>query len=236
MSINIYWACLEKEWFLAEEPQPVFKRLNEKNLININEPYSQINKCPAFADSVKNLFSIKSFYDYEFTIDIDSMSSQYTIKSNNYDQEFFDEHVLVRSFEKRFFSFFQKYIFFTDEKSLNATYYIYPFLEDNNITKRCLIPPGQFDIGKWFRNTEFAFYLKDGFNSFKIEKDEIFAYIKFDTKEKINFHQFRYNENFEKYKLDGWAVNKMSLKTMENYYKSFKNKKLILNEVKKNLI
>ena len=28
-----------------------------------------------------------------------------------------------------------------------------PYFEDNNITDRCIVIPGELDIGKWFRNT-----------------------------------------------------------------------------------
>ncbi len=231
--INVYWACLEEEWMLAEPPSSVanifYERYNFKK--EQQSPASQIQYCPAFNGNLKNLFTLRSLYDYSFRIENDN------VIADTHNQEFFDEHVLVRSKDKKFFSFFNRYIFFTDEPSLEVTFYEYPYLEDNNITKRCIIPSGRFDIGKWFRNTEFAFLLKNEFNEFKIEKNEIYSYVRFHTARKIEFKQFRFNDNFRKYVQDGLHLSNITpLHTLENFYRFFKNKKLILKDIKDNLI
>lgn len=230
MTINIYWACLEDQWMLASQPEPVIDLFHNKNLIG-SEPLSKINYCPSFNANMKNLFALRSIFDYEFYIDEDR------VISNMYDQEFFDNHVVIRSIEKKFFSFRNKYIFFTDNKSLDVTFYEYPFFEENNITERCLIPQGKFDIGRWFRNTEFAFYLKSKFNAFKIEQNEIYSYIRFHTDKDIKFIQFRYTDKLASYQDDGFALTKYSnLRNLNKYYSSFKNKKLILEEIERNII
>jgi hypothetical protein len=147
-----------------------------------------------------------------------------------------DKHLIVRSMEKRLFSFQSKYVYFTDAPSLNVTLYEYPYLENNNITTRCIPITGQFDIGKWFRNTEFAFYLKPEFDTFKIERGEIYSYMRFHTDKKINFIQFRHTKKLEEFQKEGFALTKLNLGKLENYYSMFKNKKKILEEIKKNLI
>jgi hypothetical protein len=231
MTINVYWACAEDQWMLAEKPDPVSSWFYKKGLSDKNEPSSCINYCPAFNSNLNNLFALRSLYDYEFTAD------QSSISTPMYDQKFFEDHVYVRSLEKKFFSFRNRYIFFTDEPSLETTFYEYPFLEDNNITRACMPVAGKFDIGKWFRNTEFAFYLKNNNNTFKIERKEIYSYIRFHTTEKINFIQFRYTDKLDKYNLDGFSLNFNGyLKTLENYYKMFKNKRLILKEIKEHVV
>jgi hypothetical protein len=187
MSINVYWACLEDAWLLAEQPESVSSKFYNTYTFTRDEPQSNINYCPAFNDNLKNLYSLKSIYDFNFIVDGDNVST------DKYDQKFFDDHVVIRSLRKKFFSFQHKYIFFTDSPSLKTTFYEYPFLEDNNITSRCIIPAGTFDIGRWFRNTEFAFFLKNGFNEFKITKGEVYSYVRFHTEESITFKQFRFN-------------------------------------------
>ena len=228
MTINVYWACLENEWMLAEEPEPVANIFYKKNI----EHDYDLKKCPAFKDNLKNVFALKSIYDYEFYV------SEERVYSDQSTQEFFDNHVVIRSLQQRLFSFMHSYIFFTDEESLLTTINEFPFLEDNNVSSRCIIISGQFDIGKWFRNSELPFYLKPNQESFKIEKEEIYSYVRFHTKEKILFKQFRYTKDLHEYKNDGFLLNTKvsSLKKMENYYKNFKNKKLILKEIKKNII
>ena len=232
MAINVYWTCAEKEWMAATPPDTVISTFYKKNLVDENNRSSQINYCPAFNDNLKNLYAIRSLYDYEFFMNDGNLTS------TNYNQEFYDDHVLIRSYEKKFFSFKNSYIFFTDAPSLKTTFYEFPYLEDNNITQRCSPVAGQFDIGKWFRGTEFAFYLKHGYESFRIERGEIYSYVRFHTDEKINLIEFQYSEKLKQYNQERFeAISKMPrLKKLENYYKMLRHKRLIIKEIKENIL
>lgn len=232
MAINVYWTCTEKEWMSATPPDTVISTFYKKNLVDDGNRSSQINYCPAFNDNLKNLYAIRSLYDYEFCMNNGHLSS------TNYTQEFYDDHVLIRSYEKKFFSFKNSYIFFTDAPSLKTTFYEFPYLEDNNVTQRCIPVAGQFDIGKWFRGTEFAFYLKQGYDSFKIERGEIYSYVRFHTDEKINLVEFQYSDKLKQYNQERFeAISKMPrLKKLENYYKMLRHKRLIVKEIKENIL
>jgi hypothetical protein len=234
MSITVYWANIEKEWLLAQEPEPVNKNFyNKHKSLSIKNPNQAISKCPAFNNKLNNLYAVKSIYDYEFSIESDGR-----VTSKLRDQQFFDEHVVIRSIEEKMFSFYQRNIFFTDKESLLTTFYEFPVYENNNITKRCQPVSGTFDIGKWFRPTEFAFFLNKEQNTFIIEKNEIYMYIKFHTEQKIKFKQFRTNEKINSYIEDGFILNNkyIGLSSLENYYKHFRHKKLIIKEIKENLL
>ena len=217
---------------LATPPESVISTFHKKNFIDPDNPISHIHYCPAFNDNFRNVFTMKSLYNYEFFLDNGKLNSK------DYDQEFYDDHVLIRSYEKKFFSFKNSYLFFTDEPSLNVTFYEYPCFEDNNITQRCIPVAGQFDIGRWFRGTEFAFYLKHPHQSFKIEQNEVYSYIRLHTNKKINFIEFNYSDklkDFERSRIQ--AMTKIStLKKLENYYKMLRHKKLILKEIKENVL
>ena len=232
MSINVYWTSLEKEWMLATPPESVISTFHKKNFIDPDNPISHIHYCPAFNDNFRNVFTMKSLYNYEFFLDNGKLNSK------DYDQEFYDDHVLIRSYEKKFFSFKNSYLFFTDEPSLNVTFYEYPCFEDNNITQRCIPVAGQFDIGRWFRGTEFAFYLKHPHQSFKIEQNEVYSYIRLHTNKKINFIEFNYSDKLKEFNQQRFeAITKISrLKKLENYYKMLRHKKLILKEIKENVL
>jgi hypothetical protein len=229
MSINIYWACNEKEWMLATAPEAVSKKFYAEKKYITGHAFAGVNECPAFNGALKNLYTMKSLYNYHFYVDPDKTWTD--VKT----QEFFEEHVLIREPKLRMFSFMNKYIFFTDSDSLDTTFYQFPYLEDNNITKRCMPIVGKFDIGQWYRNTEFAFYLKPDFNEFKIEKDEVYGYVQFHTDQKINFIQYAMTDKLRGYAKDGFALNP-NMGVMEKYYMHFKLKKLILKEIKENLI
>lgn len=227
MTINVYWACLEEEWMRAESPELILpnfikKYSGEKSLIS----------CPAFRNALSNIYSIKSIYDYEF-----SYSNNITT-SDMYNQSFFDKHVITRNTEERIFSFSQEFIFFTDHASLMMTGNLMPYMERNNITKNCIPIPGHYDIGKWFRPTEFAFFMPKDINEFKIFQGEIYQYIQFHTNEDINLIQFRPSSNILNLLGDitGSRKHKKITPNINYFYKTFKLKKHILKEIKENIV
>ena len=227
--MNVYWACVEAEWMAATEPESVSKLFYEKYKFDKSEPHSILNQCPAFNSNLKNLFAIRSLYDFGFKIDGENVTSQSNAPLH--------QRLLVRSLNNRFFSFFNKYIFFTDAPSLDVTFYEHPYLEDNDISSRCIIPAGTYDIGKWFRNTEFPFFLKKEYSSFKINRGDIYSYIRFHTDDKIKFKEFRFNRTFNDFMSDsGILQNACPMGALSNYYKAFRSKKLILKEIKENLV
>ncbi len=231
MSIKVYWGCNEKEWLRAKAPEPVYKNF----IKNIKDKNTQLEICPSVKNYFNNTFSVSSIYDYNFKI----KSEKNEVFSNLYDQNFFNEHVIVRSNEDRLFSFSQQYVFFTEEKSLEMSASIFPYLENNDITKRCISIPGTVDIGKWFRIMDFAFYLKKEYDEFQISQDEIYQYIKFNTDKKIIFKQFMFTEKIKKYSLDiihAKESRKTKTRSLNDYYLMLKHKKHIIKEINNNLI
>ena len=231
MAITVYWSSLEDEWLRAKEPEAVYKDFlkDKKNF------ESTIAMCPAVKDYTKNTFSLKSIYDYEFEInkDLNDATSQL------YDQVFFNKHVEIRSIENKFFSFSQRLVFFTEEQSLNMSLGILPYFEDNEITKRCTLIPGKLDIGKWFRIIDYAFFLKNNINSFKINEGDVYQYIKFETDQKIEFKQFKSTDLINKYILDiasSKNYRKSKIRDLSEFYKTMKHKKYIIKEIKNNLL
>ncbi len=235
MAITVYWACIEDEWIKATEPEPVSKRFYSLGIKSKDKHgFDAINYCPVFNESLKNSYAVKSIYDYSFKITGDSCFSP------DYNQKFYDDHVLVRSIDKKFFSFNTRYVFFTEEDSLKMNAYQYPVFEENEITRRCMMIPGSFDIGKYFRNLEFAFILKKEFDEFIVKDEDVLYYLTFDSKEKIKFKQFRFTEDLNKIMQDGRLVNSYTQNkkyvSIDLWYNKFKGKKYILNQIKQNLL
>ena len=234
--MNVYWACMDKSWLRAEKPENVLKLYFQSDRYEANNSDLNLQYCPGFKDSLKNVYAVRSIFDYSFSVEDNNISSPM------HDQQFFQDHVLVRSMDKRVFSFMTNYLFFTDEKSLEMTAYEYPFFEENNITKSCIPIQGKFDIGKWFRPTEYSFYLKENVNEFKVENKEIMFYLRFHTNEKINFKQFRVNDKIRSFVNENvnsafYLNNRVSKEGgIESFYKLMKTKKMILKEIKDNLL
>ena len=235
MSITVYWSCLEDQWMRATQPEPVNKRFyKNKNMTSKDKASpNALNYCPVFNDRINNLYAIKSIYEYSFRIENGLCISEM------YDQNFFNNHINLRSVEDKFFSFLNKYIFFTDEKSLEIGAYEYPVFEENDITKKCMIIPGKYDIGKWFRPLEFPFILKNEFNDFSVKREDVLYYLKFYTDEKIIFKQFLPTDNinnFWKSTTDLTTYDNKRFGSIDNFYKMFKLKDKILKEIKDNLV
>ena len=116
----------------------------------------------------------------------------------------------------------------------------YPFFEESEITKRCMVILGSFNIGKYFRNLEFPFILKKDFNEFIINNEDVLYYLKFYTKEKIIFKQFKMTDELGlmiKSSRQANSFNKSKKhKSMDLWYSKFKGKKYILSQIKKNLL
>ena len=231
MAITIYWSFNDQSWLRAKTPEPIYKKFVQDPK---NKKHSLV-LCPATKKYMQNIFSLKSIFSYDFKIDQNAGQ----VTTSFYDQGFFENHVTVRSQEDKLFSFMQRFCFYTEEKSLLISAGISPFLEDNDITKRCIVIPGTFDIGKWFRQLDFAFYLKNDYDEFKIKEDDIYQYIKFHTDEKIIFKQFRVTPKLQEliYDID-WAKDFRlpKLRSLEEYYSMMKHKKMITKEIKNNLV
>jgi len=232
MAITIYWACLEEEWMRCKEPSSVVKHFYETHSCSSTNKLMGMNFCPSFNLSLKNTYELKSLYNYNFNV-VDGR-----VVSDMHDQNFYNNHVIERSIEEKFFSFSQMKVFFTEEKSLKMTVGQFPFLEDNNITKRCAVLPGTFDIGKWFRPIDFSFYLKKDYNEFKILEEEIYSYITFHTEQSIDFKQFYPSPTIKQLLSDVLLSKKYLIgkRSLENFYSMFKTKSMAIKEIKKNLI
>ena len=162
--VNTSYSFLE-EGLRAEEPVPILKKfltecattdVKKKGYINPSGQVgsaSDLAHCPAIIDELKNVYGIKSYYDYKLNID-----SQNAISTEDYGQDFFNKHITVRS--ERLHSFKQGWLFFAPyEKNLLMSQQ-HPFLEDNDVANNTIIIPGQFDCARYFRDLEFAFIFK----------------------------------------------------------------------------
>ena len=230
MAIDVYWASCEEQWLRATPPIEI------KKLHFSSDAFKAINiiRCPATRDFLHNYYGLKSLYTYNFYI----REELPRVYSNDYDQKFYDNHVLLRDINSKSFTFGQEYVFFTEHDSLLLSQE-QPFLEDTNINDRCIIYPGKFDIGKWFRGLEFAFRLKQKHDHFSISENEIYSYVKFHTDEDVNLIQFRINDGLKSLLND---INQSKFYQSARYrplqyrYDSFSTKKLILQEIKKNVL
>jgi hypothetical protein len=79
-----------EEWLRLKEPTSVRKTFYEKRF-HEESILTEYHRCPFVHNGLNNVYALHSPYDYQFSI------NDGTVFSNNYTQEFFDQHVVVRS-------------------------------------------------------------------------------------------------------------------------------------------
>jgi len=225
---------MEKEWQRAQPPVDISKHHFAKECYR----NTGMQWCPAFKEALTNVYGIRSIYDYEVKIDefcnVD-VPPLPKIPRIPTEEEFFKLHFIPRDLKHRIFSFTQSFIYLCD-KDLEMTGNLSPYLEDGDVSSRCIATPGRFNIGQWQRSVEFACKLRDEHDTFKISEDEIYTYTQFHTKEKIQFKQFIATDKFKDLIADNMNMrnNKSRMWKMPMYKSKIKN--LIMKEAKSNLL
>jgi hypothetical protein len=257
--ITIYWSINTQvipEGLRVLPPVPIKNKLFEDRIRS--KSYGQellYDKCPALDNELTNLYGMKSVYDYNLEID-DQGKTEYSSGDDHgavspddafqktANEDFFNQHIMVRSLAGRLFSFIQGLVFFTDARSLIMSQ-LPAFMEDNSVMKNTILIPGQFDIGKYFRPLDMAWHFRDGCNRIEFSREEISFYLKFHTKEKIKFQRFLFTDElvdlsgamFRTKGQDGHS-SKFKYDALKYYYNifdkyNFKNK--MLKIIKENL-
>ena len=232
--ITIYWGAnttYSPEGIRADAPESILQKLfrhkNSKEL----EGDGDYKKCPALIDELKNVYGLKSYFDY--TLKLQSAGAS----SPDYDQEFFNKYFEVKSSNLYFYRI--NFAFFTEEPSLEMSL-LPAYMEDNNVVNNTIMLPGKIDIGKYFRGLHFAFHMKENCNELTFNKDEICYYVKFHTQKKLKFKQFLWTPKLEEMGLQmmaakGGKYDYMNLDYYYNIFDRFNFKKKMLKNIKENL-
>lgn len=242
--VDVYWSTP----FTSKTGIPKF-------ILNIDEPLSiseelayfsksdhhsanNFTRCPSYQQFLKNKFLVTSPVKYNLKFKNEQVSSDY------YDQDFFDDYVLVRDSKNKLVGFhFFTHIFFCEE-SLSMEM-MQPFLSSNQFNKNNILIPGEFDISKWFRPLEVAFIVKDDPSEFTINVNDPLYYLSFKTTKKVNFKKFYFTERCTEildscYNEKKYSDSNRNIKTyFDVVYKKFtqsKYNKALLKEIKNNLL
>lgn len=236
----IYWCAYTENDTVSQfdfiEPTVAVKRSNEyvKNL----DTAENFTMCPAFRDHFNNVFELNFPTDYNLNFEPDGDGTR--ISSTMYDQKYFDEMVYIRSGPNNLYSYNVRYMFYCEEP-LTATMTPAYFAE-NDFTKNTMLVSGKFNVGKWFRPFDCAFKVHDGVSHFKIEKNQPFAYIHFDTNQKIEFKRFYRSDKIAKLHHDLFRTRNfrqrkiVPLDFFYNIYNKIKFSSIIKKEIENNLM
>jgi len=191
-------------------------------------------RCPAYQDSVRNLYNIGSQFDMEVKVGDGS------IHSDELTQEFFDNYITNHSPEDDLYAVRQNLMFIAESDSLEITQK-HPTLVDTDWSKDVMVVPGKIDIGKYFRKLECAFKIRKGIDKVSLKEGEPLYSIEVHTDIKVKLVPFYWSSDFDNLVQNmaflGEATHKW--KPLKFYYDVVKKKnikKLIMKEIKKNLM
>lgn len=235
--VEIFWAPAFEignliDWnILYYDLESLYDHLRPRK--NNNTPNQNFFYCPAFADLAKSTFVIKnpllSHYRIENSKEVVPLSKNY-ISSTIFHPPSIDNCPLM--------IYGLKWIFFTeDEIDMTITS---PYFSNSPHMRYASIVPARMKIDSWFRavNLEYNIWSED--SEFKVEQDEIMAYISFNTDKKIKLTRFEMNEKLHSYSNVGiqssvWE-SWVPLKKRYERFKKTRMHELILKEIKRNII
>ena len=232
----IYWGVLgQPEDFLLLnyfEPQPVTDILSS---LEINSPPTDnFKNCPAVRQQLKNVFSLKFPFDNEITFDDENLTT------SKYDQEFWNYMIKIRSLKDKNLGFNIKYLFVSEESvEVESTAC---WFSQNDFVNKTILVPGKFNIGKWTRPLDCAFLVKDGYNSIKINRGDDYSYLKINTDEEVVLKKFYITDKLKQIMFSNLKTRQYKIKPIEklayyyNLYEKAKMHKLVMREIKSNLM
>lgn len=216
-----------------EDPENVYLKQQRTKLIKSGNPNVDYKFCPAFQNQTKNLYSLKFPFSYDLIYD------GLDLRSNTYDQNFFNNMITVRSLEDRMVSFNIYYIFISEEPlEVEVTG---AYMADNDFVNKTIMIPGRFDIGKWPRNLDCAFMFKKDTKFVSFKKGDDFNYLNFLTNEKINLKKFHISNPLREILESTQRAKKFHKKYQPltywyDVYQKAKYKKIVMREIKNNLM
>ena len=229
--MKVYWAPLDnKEVNLT---LAYYEPTRLSNNIPVDLRDSGYYKCPAFMETVKNTFVLKS----PISLDLNFNPSKQLASANN--QSLYGLKVRIDdATDHRIVQFGLNYLFFA-EKSVKMTQ-MHPYLHHNTFTENGNTLLGEFDVGQWLRPLQASFIIdpikKD--YSYRIKRGDIYSYIRFNTDEKIELVNFDVTPKIEEI-----ANSCLQMKqsgqgksfSLDSCYKSFilhRRKQAIMREIK----
>lgn len=224
------------------EPSPVSAGILDKKSNGIDS--KSIFACPAYAESVKNLFEVQSVHEEHVSfpsIFFDQPPTYYPIQLPVESVLSFEsprESSLKGHLD---IAYNMSWLFFSEE-SVQARF-TSPYFPAKSPSKNALLATGVFDIGIWFRNFNLNYLVPNGSYDFDINIGDPLFYIQILTDKKVTFKRFIHTSSTQKLAEEfAQAANirgkKFGMSFSKRYDLSKKTNlpKLVLSEIKKNLV
>lgn len=231
---TIYWSGRHPfsnpgmNWNIVyDEPKPVMSLMPRKT-----DRGSQMLRCPAFTGQMSNVFAITSPLNLSYSI-VDGN----VVRDN-------DQALLAKLQEdhavdgNNLLSLDMSFYFFSED-DIEMTWQA-PYFSPSPHLQYGSIVPGAFNISKWFRPANPEFNLWAGVDKFRLNEGEVFAYLSFNTDNRIAFKRFTFDQELLAIAATcaagaGWEPKVPLLKRYDRFTRT-KTHKIVLNRIKNNVI
>lgn len=236
----VYWCpfLMDDSYFLnVKEPEPLIKHL--KNRTEGMTDKQNFLKCPSVNNYIKNTFIAKS----PVNLDITFKNGQ--IFTSQYDQEFLDKNIMIRHAEdlNYFLTIHIAKLLFFSEEDLEMEF-AGAYFSESKFSTSTMVIPGTVSISKWLRPTDLAFIVNKDVTTLPIKEHDHLYYVRFKTNEPVKLKKFFMTEKLiQIVKRVIHQKNYMADKSVStyfnrayDYFEQSKVKKIILKEIKNNLM
>lgn len=237
----VYWSPwsdmdMYPEYQMAfDEPTSIVSSYKDR-IYHLNQG-DNFFKCPAFLNTVKNMYSLNAPWDIDFQVmPTGEIRDQSTRKATSLAHLY---HVKQPSMTGAgTVNVFANWIMFSEEPVTIQT--TPPYLHDSAVTDTGFYVPGSYDISQWFRPIEAAFQLWPGSNGLKCPLGDPMLYVNFLTTEHIEFKRFYMTPEIHELSMACVKFKQyQTVKNLERLYAIFTRNTLrtrLLTAIKDNLI
>lgn len=230
-TVDVYWSAqIDLFTSNAHEPVNIVKTFDEDV---IRSPYT---KCPAVKNMTKNTYAFLSPFEMDLEWNWEDREN-YRIECPKKGQEFFDDAITFTEFNDKIFQLSCGYILFSEEP-LTITQ-IPVFGSNCELNNNASLLAGEYDIGRWFRRINAAYFIKKNKGSVFIKNKDPLYFIRFEKPVKLK-RFFMTKELMDlSYLCTNLKVTTQSVLSLDYSYQKFKElglRKRILKEIKNNLI
>lgn len=249
-TITVYWAPGQ---FTSDEPYTWNQFYSPPELLASSilqnrqkDPENRvIFACPAYAIGMKNLYQVRAVHDEHVKIPqifFTDPPKTYPTKVNVEGSRLSFEIPRLASLEGHIdLTYNMSWLFFAEEPV--TVRFTAPYFPPKAPAEGTILAMGEFDIGLWFRNFNLDYMVPTGTTNFDISMDDPLFYMQFLTDKKIVFKRYIHTGLTQKYAEE---FAQTSNRRNKRYGVGFKDRyeltrktemaKLVLNEIKKNLV
>jgi hypothetical protein len=241
----IYWAPMESAeaedygaWnMMYPDPKLLMHELMEKRNKEDKAPRGFL-QCPAAANRFKHTYVFRNGMRSEIEFDVTDSANPYIQSIGKTGVNFRIDRPSAFT-EGASFAFMQKYLFFAEEPVMGV--FNTPMMHRPQYTQYGTLIPGAYDISSWFRPMNVEIQTWDSRGRLILEDGEPLFYFEVLTDREIVMKRFTCNKNLIRYAescadAPKWYGQNLPLAKRYDKFKQSKMNKVVLKEIKDNLV